>query len=55
MLQADGRYLAADVVGRSRVAMAAPCYNGEAAIGKVVRSFRTSLRGGAVAAPVRGR
>jgi glycosyltransferase involved in cell wall biosynthesis len=34
---------AADILGRSRIAVLVPCYNEEAAIGKVVADFRAAL------------
>jgi glycosyltransferase involved in cell wall biosynthesis len=34
---------AADIVGRSRIVVLVPCYNEEAAIGKVVADFRAAL------------
>ena len=41
MLSTEGGLEAvADVAGRSRVAVLAPCYNEEAAIGKMVNDFR---------------
>jgi glycosyltransferase involved in cell wall biosynthesis len=44
MLQAEGSAESAtDIVGRSRVAVLMPCYNEEAAIGKVVADFRAAL------------
>jgi glycosyltransferase involved in cell wall biosynthesis len=39
---------AAEITGSSRVAVLIPCYNEEAAIGKVVADFRTALPGAAV-------
>ena len=35
MLPSDGSADAAEIVGSSRIAVLVPCYNGEAAIGKV--------------------
>ena len=43
MLPADGIADAAGIVGSSRVAVLVPCYNEEAAIGKVVADFRAAL------------
>jgi glycosyltransferase involved in cell wall biosynthesis len=43
MLQADANVDAAGIVGRSKVAVLVPCYNEEAAIGKVVADFRAAL------------
>ena len=34
---------AADIIGRNRIAVLVPCYNEEAAIGKVVADFRSAL------------
>jgi hypothetical protein len=39
---------AAEIVGRSRVAVLVPCYNEEAAIGKVVADFRAALPDAAI-------
>ena len=44
MLPTDGSAdAAAEIVGRSRIAVLVPCYNEEAAIGKVVADFRAAL------------
>ena len=43
MLPADGNAAAAEIVGSSRIAVLVPCYNEEAAIGKVVADFRAAL------------
>jgi glycosyltransferase involved in cell wall biosynthesis len=43
MLQADASANATEIVGRSRIAVLVPCYNEEAAIGKVVADFRAAL------------
>jgi glycosyltransferase involved in cell wall biosynthesis len=43
MLQADANVDAAGIAGRSKVAVLVPCYNEEAAIGKVVTDFRAAL------------
>jgi len=43
MLLTDPSNTAADIVGRSRIAVLVPCYNEEAAIGKVVADFRAAL------------
>jgi glycosyltransferase involved in cell wall biosynthesis len=44
MLVSDGSgQAAADIVGRSRIAVLVPCYNEEAAIGKVVADFSAAL------------
>ena len=43
MLLTDPSNTAADIVGRSRIAVLVPCYNEEAAIGKVVAGFRAAL------------
>src|SRR5262249_17284902 len=43
MLTAEGSADAAGTVGRSRIAVLVPCYNEEAAIGKVVADFRAAL------------
>src|SRR4029079_6790543 len=43
MLQTDGNVAAAEIVGSSRIAVLVPCYNEEAAIGKVVADFRAAL------------
>jgi glycosyltransferase involved in cell wall biosynthesis len=48
MLQSDGNIEAAEIVGRSRVAVLVPCYNEEAAIGKVVADFRAALPGAGI-------
>jgi glycosyltransferase involved in cell wall biosynthesis len=48
MLQSDGNVEAAEIVGRSRVAVLVPCYNEEAAIGKVVADFRAALPGAGI-------
>ena len=34
---------AAEIIGRNRIAVLVPCYNEEAAIGKVVADFRLAL------------
>jgi hypothetical protein len=39
MLPSDGSADAAGIVGSSRIAVLVPCYNEEAAIGKVVADF----------------
>jgi glycosyltransferase involved in cell wall biosynthesis len=43
MLQPDVSANAAEIVGRSRIAVLVPCYNEQAAIGKVVADFRAAL------------
>src|SRR5947199_4301057 len=43
MLPTDGNVDAAEIVGSSRIAVLVPCYNEEAAIGKVVGDFRAAL------------
>jgi len=43
MLPTDGNVDAAEIVGSSRIAVLVPCYNEEAAIGKVVADFRAAL------------
>src|SRR5436189_201708 len=43
MLPTDGNVDAAEIVGSSRIAVLVPCYNEEAAIGKVVADFRAVL------------
>jgi hypothetical protein len=43
MSPADGIADAAGIVGRCRIAMLAPCYNEETAIGKVVANVRAAL------------
>ena len=44
MLSSEGSgQAAAEIVGRSRIAVLVPCYNEEAAIGKVVGGFRAAL------------
>src|ERR1041384_5473678 len=43
MLPTDGSVDAAAIVGSSRIAVLVPCYNEEAAIGKVVADFRAAL------------
>ena len=44
MLPTDGSAdAAAEIVGSSRIAVLVPCYNEEAAIGKVVADFRAAL------------
>lgn len=43
MLLTDASNTAADIVGCSRIAVLVPCYNEEAAIGKVVADFRAAL------------
>jgi glycosyltransferase involved in cell wall biosynthesis len=48
MLSSEARDPAADVVGLSRVAVLVPCYNEEAAIGKVVADFRAALPDAAI-------
>ena len=42
-LPAQARAGAAEIVGGSRIAVLVPCYNEEAAIGKVVVDFRAAL------------
>ena len=42
-LPAQARAGAAEIVGGSRIAVLVPCYNGEAAIGKVMAGFRAAL------------
>src|SRR5262249_2563566 len=48
MLLTDPGNTAADIVGRSRIAGLGPCYNEEAAIGKVVADFRAALPDAAI-------
>jgi hypothetical protein len=49
MLSTEGSVDAtAEIVGRSRIAVLVPCYNEEAAIGKVVTDFRSALPGAAI-------
>ena len=43
MLTSDSTDSEADIPGRSRIAVLMPCYNEEAAIGKVVADFRSAL------------
>jgi glycosyltransferase involved in cell wall biosynthesis len=43
MLSSDARDPTADIAGLSRVAVLVPCYNEEAAIGKVVADFGGAL------------
>src|SRR5690242_13174461 len=43
MLLTDPSNTAADIVGRGRIAVLVPCFNEEAAIGKVVADFRSAL------------
>src|SRR5262245_37546338 len=43
MLPTDGNASAAEIVGSSRIAVLVPCYNEEAANGKVVADFRAAL------------
>ena len=43
MLPTDRNVDAAEIVGSSRIAVLVPCYNEEAAIGKVVADFRAAL------------
>jgi glycosyltransferase involved in cell wall biosynthesis len=43
MLPIDGNVDAAEIVGSSRIVVLVPCYNEEAAIGKVVADFRAAL------------
>ena len=43
MLPTEGNADAAGIVGSSRIAVLVPCYNEEAAIGKVVADFRAAL------------
>jgi glycosyltransferase involved in cell wall biosynthesis len=43
MLPTEGSAAAAEIVGGSRIAVLVPCYNEEAAIGKVVADFRAAL------------
>jgi hypothetical protein len=45
MLPTDRNVDAAEIVGSSRIAVLVPCYNEEAAIGKVVADFRAALPG----------
>ncbi|MGZ5826708.1 MAG: hypothetical protein ACXWIO_11940 [Croceibacterium sp.] len=45
MLPTDGSVDAAEIVGSSPVVVQVPCYNEEAAIGKVVADFRAVLPG----------
>ena len=40
--------IAAEIVGRSRIAVLVPCYNEEIAIGKVVADFRAALPDAAI-------
>src|ERR1051325_9331229 len=44
----EGSSAAAEITGSSRVAVLVPCYNEEAAIGKVVADFRAALPGAAI-------
>ena len=53
MLPTDASDTAAEIVGRSRIAVLVPCHNEEAAIGKVVADFRASLPDAAVEAATR--
>jgi glycosyltransferase involved in cell wall biosynthesis len=48
MLLTDPSNTAAEIVGRGRVAVLVPCYNEEAAIGKVVADFRAALPDAAI-------
>jgi len=49
MLPTDGSAdTAADNVSRSRIAVLVPCYNEEAAIGKVAADFLAALPGGSI-------
>jgi glycosyltransferase involved in cell wall biosynthesis len=48
MLLTDPSNTAAEIVGRGRVAVLVPCYNEEAAIGKVVVDFRAALPNAAI-------
>src|SRR3954468_411281 len=48
MLSPDGDVETADIAGRSRIAVLVPCYNEEAAIGKVVADFRAALPGAGI-------
>src|SRR5689334_23261286 len=48
MLPADGNAAAAEIVGSSRIAVLVPCYNEQAAIGKVVADFRSALPDAAI-------
>ncbi len=49
MLPTDGNAdAAAEIVGRGRIAVLVPCYNEEAAIGKVIADFRQALPEAAV-------
>jgi glycosyltransferase involved in cell wall biosynthesis len=50
MLLADASNTAAEIVGRSRIAVLVPCYNEGAAIGKVVADFRAALPDAAICA-----
>jgi hypothetical protein len=43
MLPSDGSADAAGIVGSSRIAVLVPCYNEEAAIGKVAADFQAAL------------
>ena len=43
MMPADRTVDAAEIVGHARVARPAPCYNSEAAIGKLVADVRAAL------------
>src|SRR3954454_3640917 len=48
MLLAQESNTAAEIVGRSSIAVLVPCYNEEAAIGKVVADFRVALPDAAI-------
>jgi glycosyltransferase involved in cell wall biosynthesis len=48
MLLTDTAKSAAEIVGRSSIAVLVPCYNEEAAIGKVVADFRSALPDAAI-------
>jgi glycosyltransferase involved in cell wall biosynthesis len=43
LLSDEGADAAAEIIGRNRIAVLVPCYNEEAAIGKVVADFRAAL------------
>ena len=48
MLLTDASETATEIVGRSRIAVLVPCYNEEAAIGKVIADFRLALPDAAI-------
>lgn len=48
MLSSDTSSPAAEIIGLSRIAVLVPCYNEEAAIGKVVADFRAALPGATI-------